>query len=207
MAASFIYGITFDTVHKLLSLVISLVTLTILIVGYYKYLQNQLRSKQLDTVYELIKQIQQYDWQYLHFNMFDDAPLKKHIATLFDIGEMSEFDECEKLYFWGKDIEKTDEDLLSWDFFFNFHSHPYLPISIAIPLKKFNLWQQQNQVSCKEANNTKCIIIGRKKVIPEEAYYIYFSEGNMKTCKEFKQSALELRKAIIKWSSKYGLKD
>ncbi len=207
MGTCHFYGLTFDMIYKIVSILIGLGTLIILIFGLYRFLQNQLRIKQLDTVYELIKQIQQYDWQYLQFNKFDNAPSKSHIATLFDIAEMKEFEECERLLFWGKDIEPIGENLLEWNFFFNFHSHPLLPVSIATPLKKLNLWQQQNHISYDEAKNVKYIAIGRKKIIPQDAYYFYFSEGEMKTCKEFKQSAKQLRDSIIKWSTKYRLND
>lgn len=200
-------GITFDLIYKIVSLLVVIGTFIILILGYRKFLQNQLRNKQLDTVHELIKHIQQSDWHYLHFNNFDNAPSNSHIATLFDIAAMEEFDECEKLLFWGKDIEPSDEELLSWDFFFKFHSHPFLPTSIAVHLKKFNLWKQQNSIICEKVKNDKYIAIGRKKIIPEQAYFFFFSEGEMKDCSGFKKIARELRDSITEWTKKYGLKD
>lgn len=200
-------GLYLDAIDKIGSLFIGIITLIILIAGYYKFLQNKLRDRQLDTVYELIKQIQQNDWHYIHFNHFDNLPLNHRICTLFDIAEMKEFDECEKLFFWGIDIEPPGEKLHSWDFFFKFNSHPFLPISIARPLKKFNLWNHQTQIPYKDTQNIKYIAIGRKKIIPENAYYFYFPEGEMMDCKVFKQAATELKDAIVRWATKYGLDD
>jgi hypothetical protein len=109
--------------------------------------------------------------------------------------------------FSSTDIEPIGEKLLSWDFFFNFHSHPLLPISIAKPLKKLSLWQQQNQITIDKVKDEKYIAIGRKKIIPENAYYFYFPEGNLSTCQGFKQATIELRDAVIKWTKKFGLND
>ncbi len=103
-----------DIVLKIIPILISAVTLTILILGYRKFLQNQLRNKQLDTIYELVKQIQQIDFQYLWLinpNEPNSAPIR--IATILDIAEMKEFDECEKLYFWGIDMERPEIELHS----------------------------------------------------------------------------------------------
>ena len=196
-----------DTIEKIGSLLIGLVTLIILIAAYRKFLQNQLRNKQHDVFTELVRQIQQMDWHYLHFKNFNNLPLKHRIATLFDIAEMKEFDVCENLFFWGIDIEPIGEELHSWDFFYKFYSHPFLPISIARPLKKFNFWREQKQIQFKEAQDKKYIAIGRKKIIPENAYFFYLSEGEMRSCKGFKQSAKELKDAIIQWADKYGLDD
>lgn len=207
MTACCICGVSLDIIEKIGSLFFGLITVIILIAGYFKFLQNKLRDKQLDTVYELIKQIQQKDWHYIHFNQFDNLPSKHRIGTLFDLAEMKEFDECDKLFFWGVDIEPPGEKLLFWDFFFKFYSHPLLPISIARPLKKFNLWKQQNQITYKDAQNMKYIAIGRKEVIPENAYYFYFTEGEMMNCKGFKQATAELKGAIAQWATKYGLDD
>ncbi|MCX6227041.1 MAG: hypothetical protein NTV01_20220 [Bacteroidia bacterium] len=207
MTAYCFCGLSLDTIQKIGSLLFGLITLIIVIAGYFKFLQNKLRDKQLDTVYELIKQSQQSDWQYLYFNNFDNLPLKHRIATLFDITEIQEFEECDNLFFWGVDIEPLGENLLSWDFFFKFYSHPLLPISIARPLKKLNLWRQQSHIQYKDAKDKKYIAIGRKKIIPEDAYYFYFSEGEMMSCKGFKQAATELRDSIVQWATKYGLDD
>lgn len=196
-----------DTIEKLGSLIIGIITLRILIAGYYKFLQNQLRNKQLEVVTELVRQIQQIDWHYLHFNNFDNLPLKYRIVTLFDIAEMEEFDECDNLFFWGLDIEQSEEDLLSWNFFNKFYSHPFLPISIAKPLKQFSFWEEQKHITYEEAKSKKYISVGRKKIIPNDAYFFYLEKGNMKSGKEFKKLAMELRNAIIKWAEKYGLDD
>jgi len=202
------YGSPFtEIILKITPIFLSIATLIILILGYRKFLQNQLRTKQLDTVYEFIKQIQQLDWHYLHFNRYENAPIKAHIVTLFDIADMKEFDESSKLYFWGTDIEPIGEKLLSWDFFFKYHSHPFLPISIAKPLKKFSLWRQQNNIMVDNVKDEKYIAIGRKKIIPENAYYFFFPDGNLSTCQGFKETTVELRDAIIKWTKKYGLSD
>lgn len=200
-------GLSLDTIQKIGSLLFGLISLIILIIGYFKFLRNQLRNKQLDTVYELIKQIQQNDWHYLHFNNFDNLPSKHRIVTLFDVAEMKEFDECDNLFFWGVDIEPFGEKLLSWDFFFKFYSHPFLPISIAKQLKKFNLWQEQRHISYEETKGKKYIAIGRKKIIPNDAYYFYFTEGEMISGKGFKQASMELKESIIKWARKYKLND
>lgn len=200
-------GISLDSIEKIGSLFVGVTTLIILIAGYYKFLENQLRNKQLDVVASLVGQIQQFDWHYLHFNNFEDLPKKHRIATLFDIAEMKEFDECDTLYFWGIDIEPIGEELLSWGFFHKFYSHPLLPTSIAIPLKKFTFWRQQDTISFDNAKEKKYIAIGRKKVRPEDAYFFYLKEGEMRSCKEFKKAAKELKDAIIIWSDKYGLDD
>lgn len=196
-----------EIILKLMQILLSIATLIILILGYRKFLQNQLRTKQLDTVHEFIKQIQQGDWHYLHFNKYENAPIKTHIATLFDIADMNEFDENSKLYFWGINNEPPEEKLLSWDFFYNFHSHPFLPLSIAEPLKKFSLWRQQSNITVDLVKEEKYIAIGRKKIIPENAYYFFLPDSNLSTCKGFKDACIELRDAIIKWTNKYGLKD
>jgi len=198
-------GLSLGDVQKIGSLIFGLITVIILIAGYFKFLQNKLRDKQLDIVTELIKQIQQVDWHYLHFNNFDNLPLQHRIATLFDIAEMNEFDDCDNLYFWGIDIEPIDEKLPAWDFFDKFYSHPFLPTSIANPLKKFTFWRQQKNISFEESKDKKHIAIGRKKVRPENAYFFYLAEGEMKSSKEFKQAANELKDAIIKWADRYGL--
>lgn len=196
-----------DFVLKVLPILLSIATLVILILGYRKFLQNQLRTKQLETVHEFIKQIQQGDWHYLHFNKYENTPSKAHIATIFDIADMDEFDENSKLYFWGINNEPPEEKLLSWDFFFKFHSHPFLPISIAKPLKKFSLWRQQGNITVDMAKEEKYIAIGRKKIVPENAYYFFLPNSNLSTCKDFKVTCIELRDAIIKWTNKFGLKD
>lgn len=197
----------FDIILKVTPILLSLATLIILILGYRRFLQNQLRTKQLETVHEFIKQIQQGDWHYLHFNKYENAPSKAHIATIFDIADMDEFDENSKLYFWGIDNEPPEEKLLSWDFFFKFHSNPLLPISIAKPLKKFSLWRQQSNITVDMTKEEKYIAIGRKKTVPENAYYFFLPNSNLSTCKGFKETCIELRDAIIKWTNKFGLKD
>lgn len=207
MMAFYFHGPPLDSIYKIVSMLVSIGTLAIIILGYNKFLKNQLRQKQLDTIYELIRQIQQTDWNYLQFNKFENVPVNRHIVTLFDIAEMEEFKECEKLLFWGKDNEPSGVELLEWNFFYKFYSHPFLPLSIAVHLKKFNLWRQQNQVSYKQVENERYIAIGRKQIIPQEAYFIYFSEGEMKNCSGFRQIIIDLRDSIIKWTSKYGLND
>lgn len=199
--------LTLDEAEKIGSLIFGLITVIILIAGYYKFLQNKLRDKQLDIVTELIRQIQQVDWHYLHFNNFDKLPANHRIATLFDIAEMKEFDECENLFFWGIDIELPSEKLLAWDFFNKFYSHPFLPLSIAAPLKKFNFWRQQKNISFDDAKDKKYIAIGRKTVRPKDSYFFYLAEGEMRSAKEFKKTAKELKDAIIGWADKYGLDD
>lgn len=207
MIACCYYELSLETIEKIGSLLFGLITVIILVVGYFKFLQNKLRDKQLDVVTELVKQIQQEDWHYLHFNNFSNIPQQHRIATLFDIAEMKEFDECGNLFFWGIDIEPFGEKLLSWDFFYKFYSHPFLPISIAEPLKKFNFWREQKTIPYVGASDKKYIAIGRKKIRPENAYFFYLAEGEMKSCREFRQAAKELKDAIIKWADKYGLND
>jgi hypothetical protein len=202
-----ICNLSLDDVEKIGSLIFGLITIIILITGYKKFLQNKLRDKQLDIVTELISQIQQEDWHFLTFNNFENLPLEYRIATLFDVAEMNEFEECDNLFFWGLDIELPGEKLLEWEFFNKFHSHPFLPVSIAIQLKKFSLWQQQERISFDEANKYKYIALGRKASITPGAYFFYFPEGNMYSCKEFKKSAKELKDSIINWAEKYGLDD
>ena len=207
MTACCYCGVSLDTIQKVGSLLFGLITLIILIAGYFKFLQNKLRDKQLDTVYELIKQIQQEDWQYIRFNNFDTFA-KFPTATLFDIAEMKEFDDCDNLFFWGIDIEPSGKKLLAWDFFFKYYSHPLLPISIAKQLNIFNLWRfEQKQISYEEAMKQKHIAIGRKEQIQPYSYYFYFSDGELATCKKFKQATKELKDAITNWAKKYGLDD
>ena len=197
-----------DTILKIIPILISATTLIILILGYRKFLQNQLRNKQLDTVYELVKQIQQKDFHYLWLtNLANNNSIPITIATILDIAEMREFDEYEKLYFWGIDTEQPGIELHSWSFFFNFYSHPFLPRSIAIQLQKFNIWRNQEIISYEEVKKTKCIIIGRKQVIPNTATCFYITEGDLKSSKEFKQAAIDLRDSIIEWAKKYNLDD
>lgn len=207
MAACCFCEPSLDTILKVISLLFGLITLIILIKGYRKFLRNKLGEKQLDAVLELIKRIQQSDWQYVHLNNFDNLSSTRRITILFDIAEMKEFDECDNLFFWGVDYEPQGEELLSWDFFFKFYAHPLLPTSIAKPLKKFNPSRLQKNISYNEVKDKKYIAIGRKRVIQANAYYFYFTEGEMMTCKGFKQAATELRDAIVQWATKHGLDD
>jgi hypothetical protein len=200
----------FDTFQKTLTLILGILTLIILIAGYYKFLQNKLRDKQLDIVCELVKQIQQEDWQYIKFNQLKNTipPSKRFpIATIFDIAEMEEFDKYENLYFWGMDFETSNKELQSWSFFFKFYSNPFLPKSIAKELKKFNTWQVTQTIDYDEVKKKDYILVGRKKQISPGAYCFYYTEGEMTTCKDFKKACINLKFAIINWAQQYGLDD
>ena len=212
----FTFESSISTLISAIALIVSICTFILGIVAYKRFLQNKLRDKQLETVYELIQQIQQHDWHYIQYNNFYNNNLPVYgqtLATLFDIADMEEFDDCDNLYFWAgetDDNEPSDKDKLhSWDFFYTFNSHPLLPISIAEPLKKFNLHsRQQHIVKFIDAKDKKYISLGRKKgYSPDVAYFLSYSEGEMATCKGFKKAATELRDAINKWAEKYGLND
>lgn len=196
-----------DLAFKSTSLLIGIGTFILVIIGFRTVLRNQLRTKQLDVVYQLIEQIQKTDWQLVHFHNFDPGTPKYLHLTLFDVVEIDEFNTSDKLYFWGIDTEQLDESLFEWQFFFKYYSHPLLPKSIAIALKKFNLWRPQKHIYYDDVKDDRYIAIGRKKNRNKDSYYFYFTEGDLSSCQEFKKSVTELRNEIIKWAKKYKLKD
>ena len=140
-----IWNISFDVSIKIITVILGIISIFLAITGYRKFLKNQLVSKQLDVVCELIKQIQQSDWHYFKFhNTKDENKSRPFLGTLFDIAEMEDFNTDAKLCFWCIDsLTPTEDKLHSWDFFMKFYSHPFLPKSIAEELKKFNLRKEQ----------------------------------------------------------------
>jgi len=193
---------TFDEFCKLGSLILSIVTVTIAVIGYQKFLQNKLRDKQLDVVCELIKQIQQENFHHIFFN--ENNKLRQGLVTLFDVTDMKEFDEFEKWYFFPTD-DNTYENGLDWDFFYKFYSHPLLPKSIANALKKFTL-KDTSVIPYKEIKDTKCIIIGLTNSIPEDKSCMYV-RGDFGNSKAFKIAAIDLKNEIIKWAEEYKIDD
>ena len=92
---------------EIFKLLFAAITVLLAYLGYRKYLQNKLRDKQLDSVCDLVKQIQQEDFHHIWFN--DPGNLKSKLATLFDIAEMKEFDDYEKWYYFGATVPDNSE--------------------------------------------------------------------------------------------------
>ena len=201
---------TLDTFHKVSTLFISILTFGFIIYGYMRYLENKVKDKQLEVIADFVKQIQQTDFIYIDFITQDNSktkPIPIGIVTLFDIPEIEGFEEYNELCFWGVD-DPFEKPLHAWDFFYKFYSNPFLPPTIAEPLKKFNFWQNQKTIKYAEVKKKQWAVLGRKTGYNEDTAYCFYLDGaEISTYGGFKQASKELRDSIINWLAKYGVKD
>lgn len=129
---------------------------------------------------------------------------KRH--TLFDIVEMSEFEDFDKLYFWGEEENDQFKQLIFWGGHKKYYPNPILPKSITEPLRKFNL-SNGIAVEYKQIKETNCIIIGRKGMVNDKTPCLSIKKSQIETCSGFRQSCKNLKIAIEKWLEKYGITD
>lgn len=194
-----------DTIISLMGLVVSIVTLVLGYYAYKRFLTQELAHKQLDTVCELVKEVQS-TVNVFSFNRKGTLGNVK-AASLFDVPEMSEFIEGEfdRMYFLFKE-QHDSPDTITWDFYPKFYSNPLLPKSVAEKLSPFNLFHWSTKAYGKIKNDSNFILIGGAG-IGDETRCVYIKDSSIQTCIGFKTAILELREAIEKWLKNYGVHD
>lgn len=196
---NFLTPIAFD----LLQLLISLTMLIYIILAYKAFLSQHHKKQQVDVVSGLITQIHS-DLNIFHFNHSETSNYGDW-RTIFDITESNEMDKHERIYFHAANPDDKKETL-NWDFFRKYYANPLLPIGIAKKLKAFNIYHWKS-IKYKEISKSNCIIIGNKGTLDPETSCLYIENGKITTTEQFKKSVYELKKEIVCWLRKYGIKD
>lgn len=197
-------------VIALLSLIVSILTLGLGYLAYRRFLVQQLTQKQLDIVLGLVTEINRDKNEYVTIS---GAVFPFQRVSILDIPTIETFSSHDRLYFIKTGIiqDRTDY-ILNWGFAAKYYKDPLLPLGIAQKLSVFVFKDKSSikpipiQEILQFSFDDPKILIGNRR-FDEISTVVCYKDTPLEYSDTFQKCTTELKKEIIKWLKKHGIKN